>query len=134
MTMVVNRFDAGNPFELDKLNENFQLLIAAINALAADDVLSLGVLVDASPQYMAKTGGAFLGQITAPSCAVGGSPVVTQGTLAATAVAGAVKKALAVADLVTAIGNPPTQAQVTEIRDKINALMASLRAAGLVAT
>lgn len=133
MTVVVNRFDEDNPFELDKLNENFQALIAAINALAADDVLSLGVIVDSSPQYMPKTGGTFTGQVAMPSAIVGGAPAVTTATAATSATRGAVRMALAVADLAAAISNPPTQAEVTAIRDKVNALMASLRVAGVLA-
>ncbi len=132
MTIVVNRFDEDNPFELDKLNDNFQLLIAAINTLAGDDVLSLGAVVDASPQYMPKTGGTFLGQVVAPSLIVDGAAVVTTATAATTAVRGAVKMALAVADLAGSISNPPTQAEVTAIRDKVNALLAALRTAEML--
>jgi hypothetical protein len=133
MTVIVNRFDEGNPFELDKLNDNFQLLIAAINALAGDDVLSLGALVDTSPQYMPKTGGTFVGAVAMPSATVGGAAVVTTAIAATTATRGAVKMALAVANLAGSITNPPTQAEVTAIFNKVNALLAELRTAGLLA-
>lgn len=40
----------------------------------------------------------------------------------------------AVADLNQTISNPPTQAEVQAISDKVDALLASLRAANLLAT
>lgn len=133
MTVIVNRFDENNPFELDKLNQNFQALIAAVNALAGDDVLSLGVVTDDSPQYMPKTGGTFLGHVTAPSLEVGGAAVVTTASAASSATRGAVLRALAVASLAGGISNPPTQAEVAAIYNGVNALLVALRNAGVLA-
>lgn len=55
-------------------------------------------------------------------------------TNASTSQRGTVKMAEAVADLTQIISNPPTQAQVQAIQTKINALLASLRAAGVLDT
>ena len=109
--------------------------MAAINALAAEPLLQLGVTPGVSAGYMPVTGGTFQGQITAPSILVGpvAGPqydVVTTNSAATTAAKGIVKMAAAVADLAQAISNPPTQAEVTAIQNKINALLAALRTAG----
>lgn len=47
---------------------------------------------------------------------------------------GTVLKAAAVADLALTVTNPPTQAEVQAIHDKLNALMGSLRTAGILNT
>lgn len=133
MTVTVHRFGVDDPFSLDKLNDVHQALVSAINALAGDDVLQLGVPVDSSPQYMPKTGGEFLGQIKAPSILIGVNAVVTRADTATTALAGVVKAATAVADIATAISNPPTQAEVTAIKNSVNSLLAALRVAGSLA-
>ncbi|MEQ8231216.1 MAG: hypothetical protein RLW61_14435 [Gammaproteobacteria bacterium] len=133
-TVVLNRFDEDNPLDYDKLNANMQSIVAAINALAGDDVLQLGVVVDDSPQYMPKAGGTFLGQVAAPSLLVDSSPVVTQATAATAAVRGAVKRAANVAALAQSISNPPTQAQVTAIQTALNDILTAIKAAEQMAT
>jgi len=44
------------------------------------------------------------------------------------------RQGVAVADLAQTISNPPTQAEVQAIQDTVNAMLASLRNAGLIAT
>jgi len=53
---------------------------------------------------------------------------------ATTALRGGVKQAAAVADLDQTISDPPTQAQVQALSDKVDALLASLRTAGVLAS
>lgn len=134
MTVILNRFDDTNPLNTDGVNENFQALVAAINALGGSNLLQLGVVTDDSPQYMPKTGGTFIGQITAPSIMIGASPAVSRADLATTVVAGVVKQAAILADFATSISNPPTQAEVNALKAHLNTLLANLRAAGLQAT
>jgi hypothetical protein len=43
-------------------------------------------------------------------------------------------RGVAVANLVQGISNPPTQAEVTNIQNKLNELLNSLRGAGIIAT
>ena len=135
--VIVHTFTApgGEPFSLTALDANIAAIVAAINALAAEPLLQLGVTPGVSAGYMPVTGGTFQGQITAPSILVGpvAGPqydVVTTNSAATTAAKGIVKMAAAVADLAQAISNPPTQAEVTAIQNKINALLAALRTAG----
>lgn len=134
MPVILNRFDEDNPLTLEAVNANFQALVAVVNSLAGENAVQLGVLLDDSPQYMPKAGGTFLGQVVAPSILIGTAPVVTTATAATAAVRGAVKQASALAAMATAIGNPPTQSQVTELRDLLNSLIAALKAAEQMAT
>ena len=140
MTVIVQRFDEGNPFTADKLNTVLGQLVAAINTLAGEGVLIFGTAPgNDGTGYVPETGGTYYGQIAAPSVLLG-LPSGTQhlaisaGDLASTATAGVVKKAAAVADLGLTISSPPTQGEVDAIMDKVNALLAALRAAGSLAT
>lgn len=133
-TVVLNRFDEDNPLDYDKLNANMQAIVAAINALAGDDVLQLGVVVDDSPQYMPKAGGTFLGQVAAPSMLVDSSPVVTQATVATAGARGSVKQAAAVAALTQSISASPTQGQVQNIQTALNAVITAMKAADQMVT
>lgn len=127
----------GQPFSLANLDANFAVFVAAINGLAAEPLLQLGVTPGVYSGYMPVTGGTFQGQITAPSVLmgpVGGTQheVVTKNSFATTAAAGIVKQMAAIADISTSISNPPTQAEVTAIKDKVNALLAAARGALLL--
>lgn len=133
-TVVLNRFDEDNPLDYDKLNANMQAIVAAINLLAGDDVLQLGVVVDDSPQYMPKAGGTFLGQVAAPSMLVDSSPVVTQATVATAGARGSVKQAAAVAALTQSISASPTQGQVQNIQTALNAVITAMKAADQMVT
>ena len=53
---------------------------------------------------------------------------------ATTSTAGVVKEATAIADLNQTITDPPTQTEVQDISDKIDALLAVMRTAGLLST
>jgi hypothetical protein len=124
----------GQPFSLVALDDNFAAIVAAVNELSTTPLLQLGATPGVFSGYLPLTGGSLAGQISAPSMLIGppGGPfdaVIHAANLATTAAAGLVKKMAAVADLATAISNPPTQAEVTEIRDKINALLAAARTA-----
>lgn len=136
--VIVTKFDEANQPTIAALNANFEALVATINALAADTLLQFGTVPGNLTGYMPTTGGEFFGQISAPSILVGPSAgpkydVVSTNNLGTTSVPGIVKKAVAVVDLVQAITNPPTQAEVTAIQNKVNELLASLRAAGSLA-
>ena len=133
MTVILERFDDNNPVNTPAINANFQAIVAAVNALAGSNVLQLGVLVDDSPLYMPKTGGAFSGQISAPSMVLNGNAVVARGDLASTGLAGLVKAAAAVADLAGTPGVTYQQLEIIGIYAKINALLAALRTAGSLA-
>lgn len=54
-------------------------------------------------------------------------------TAATTATNGSVKMATAIADLAQVTTNPPTQAEVQAIADKVDALLAVMRTAGQLA-
>ena len=128
----------GQPFSLANLDANFAVFVAAINGLAAEQLLQLGVTPGVYSGYMPVTDGTFQGQITAPSVLmgpVGGTQyeVVTKNSFATTAAAGIVKQMAAIADISTSISNPPTQAEVTAIKDKVNALLAAARTALMLA-
>ena len=93
------------PFQLSLLDANFAALVAAINALAAEPLLQLGVTPGVAAGFMPVTGGAFVGQITAPSMLIGPVEgpqvdVLTRADLATTGLAGVVKKAIANVDAV----------------------------------
>lgn len=139
--VIVHSFTApgGQPFSLVALDATIAAIVAAINALAAEPLLQLGVTPGVSAGYMPVTGGTFQGQITAPSILVGpvAGPqyaVVTTNDAATTALRGAVKMAAAVVNLTQAISNPPTQAEVTAIQNKINEFIAALRVSGSLTT
>jgi hypothetical protein len=128
------------PFSAASFNTIIGQLLSAINALAGEGVLVFGTAPgNDGTGYVPETGGTYYGQIAAPSVLLG-LPSGTQhlaisaGDLASTATAGVVKKAAAVADLGLTISSPPTQGEVDAIMDKVNALLAALRAAGSLAT
>lgn len=137
---TINRFNENNPLTREKINENFQALMALINTLAGEVVVQFNNAPgNDGSQFVPKTGGAFFGQITAPSLLVGPNegtkhPVLTTDSAATEAVRGAVRMAAEVADLTQSISNPPTQSEVQAIQAKVNALLAALRTAGMVAT
>lgn len=134
MTVIVQRFDEDNPLTYEALNANLQALVSAINAIAGDDVLQLGVVVDDSPQYMPKTGGTFTGQIVAPSMLIGSDAVVTRATTAEAALRGVVLAAAALADFAGTFSSPPTQAECNALKTAHNTLLARLRASGALLT
>lgn len=79
--VLIFQFGEDEAFTLAKLNVNFQALVSAINALAAEQVLQFGP-ASASAQYLGIGGGTLLGQLAAPSILVGPDggtkyPVVT---------------------------------------------------------
>ncbi len=102
--VIVQKFGTEDAeFSLQALNQNFAALVAAINALAADTVLQLGVTPGNLNGYLPITGGTVLGQITAPSVLVGpvgGAqyPVLTTNDAATTGARGPVKQAAANVD------------------------------------
>lgn len=95
----------GQPFSLDGMNDNNAAIVAAINALAAEPLLQLGVTPGNLSGYLPITGGSLLGQITAPSVLVGpvGGPqfaALTVNDAATEGANGVVKKAAANTDAV----------------------------------
>jgi len=135
--VVIDKFNESNQFSLNKLNSNFQSLVATINAIAADTLLQFGVSPGNQSDYMPVVGGSFQGQITAPSVLVGpvgGSQynVITTNDTATTTAVGVVKQATAVVDLNQTIAGP-TVGEVQAISDKVDEILAALRTAGVLA-
>ncbi len=86
-------------------------------------------------QEIATSG--FLGRVTAATGDVEeltGTQATTLIDLATTSLKGAVKQSTAIADLNQTISNPPTQTQVQDISDKIDALLAVMRTSGQLGT
>lgn len=135
--VILLKLIEGDPANLDNLNANFETLSAVINAMAEDTLLQFGAVPGAIDGYMPLIGGNFIGQISAPSILVGPAagtkyPVVTTDDTATTGTAGLVEMAAAVADLNQTIAGPSI-AEVQAISDKVDELLASLRAAGILA-
>lgn len=135
---VIFQFGDDEPFTLDKLNANFAQMAAAVNSLAADQMLQVGAVPGASPEFVPVTGGQFYGQVGVPSLVIGppgGTTylAVSRGDIASTADAGLVKKAAASADAAAAAGASYSQAQVQAMLDELRDLKAKLRTAGVLA-
>ena len=137
--IVLTRFNTNNPFTIKDLNENFAAIVAAVNAMAGEEVVQMGAVGNLdSGGYVPKSGGRFYGQVSAPSLVIGPdagpyNAAVTVEDAPTGATRGVVLQAAAVADLAQSISNPPTQAEVTAIQDKINDLLTAARAAGWLA-
>jgi len=136
---VIFQFGDTEPFTLVKLNANFANMAAAVNALAADQMLQVGAAAGGAGTWVPVTGGQFYGQIAAPSMVlgpVGGAthPAVSTGDLATTSAVGVVKKAAASADTAGAPSAGYVQAEVQAILDELRDLKAKLRTAGVLAT
>lgn len=128
---VIDEFSTENPYSTDKLNANFRALVGAINSLAGTEVVQFGATGNTGSGYVPVSGGAFLGQISAPSVLIGPTDgpknnAVTTGDFATQAQGGVVLLAAQVAELTQAISNPPTQAEVQAVQDKVNALLQAL--------
>ena len=135
---VIFQFGDDEPFTLDKLNANFAQMAAAVNSLAADQMLQVGAVPGASPEFVPVTGGQFYGQVGVPSLVIGppgGTTylAVSRGDLATTTDVGVVKKAAASADAAGAAGASYSQAQVQAMLDELRDLKAKLRTAGVLA-
>lgn len=134
--LFIERFTDNNMTPA-KINAAFAAIMSLVNG-AAGEVLAQfsGQAGTGGENYLPISGGDLLGQLTAPSLEVGVGlnkhPVVTTNDAAQAAVRGVVLKAAAVVDLAQAISNPPTQAEVTAIQNKVNALLVALRNAGTV--
>lgn len=139
---LIFRFSDGEPFTLEKLNANFAQMLSAVNALAGEQLLTLGTPPGAI-DYVPVTGGSFAGQIAAPSLLVGPpgsqSPVVTLADVASTADPGVVKQTAAQANatastVAVAAANAATQtagyvqADVQSIATLANELKSDLTA------
>lgn len=135
--VVVNKFDEATPFTLQRLNDNFAAVVAAMNALALDTLLQFGATAGGSPTYMPVTGGSFLGAIDAPSMQIGPSTgpkndVVHTGAAATGAVRGAVYQAAASANTAAAPGAAYVQAEMQAILTELRDLKTKLRNAGVL--
>lgn len=125
MSTVLIRFDTANLTPAN-VNANFAALAAAVNALNGELVVTIGAIdPGASVEFVPKTGGSYLGAITAPSLLVGPSgaqhPVVTQADAAT-----------AIADLNQTIGGAYSQPHVQALSDKLDELLGVLRTAGFL--
>lgn len=118
----VHFFDESNPFTMDKLNDSLANIVGAINALAQDSLLTLTPAAGADGSlYVPVAGGAFAGQISAPSVVqgpVGGpySSLIAQNALDA------------VNTLGTTASGTYTQAELQAVIDKLDALITALKA------
>jgi len=139
MAVVIERFTDANPADINKLNANFAALVGIVNALAGDTLLELSPAPgNDGGVYLPIAGGTLLGQLQAPSVLVGPNggqkyEVITTNDTATAAAAGIVLAAGNVAQLAQAVSNPPTQAEVQAISDKVDELLAALVAAGEMA-
>lgn len=136
---VIFQFGDAEPFTLDKLNANFGNLAAAINSLAADQMLQVGAVAGATPEYVPVTGGQYYGQVGVPSLVIGppgGTTylAVSRGDLATPTDVGVAKQAAASANTAAAVGASYSQAEVQAILDELRDLKTKLRTAGVLAT
>jgi len=139
MAVVIERFTQNNPADINKLNANFAALVGAINALVGDSLLELSPAPgNDGGVYLPIAGGTLLGQLQAPSILVGPNggnkyEVITTDDTATAAKEGIVLAAANVAQLAQAVSNPPTQAEVQALSDKVDELLAALVASGEMA-
>lgn len=136
--IILQEFNEENPFTLDHLNTLFRSLAGTINGLSGQQLINFTPFGgNDDTAYLPLDGGDLTGPITAPAIQVGltGSqyPVVTTNDAATLAVRGAVKKAAAVSLLALNASNPPTEAEVQSVADRLDALITSLKNAGVVA-
>ena len=139
MAASVSLPDFSDPADItpEQLNEVFQGLVAAVNSLAGSEIITYGTPVNPDPTYVPRAGGRFDGEVIAPSILIGASgqplhPVVTTKDKASTNAEGITRIASEVANVSESVSSPPTQAEVEVIAQKVNELLAALRAAGLV--
>jgi|GEM_PF-4700352 len=94
----------------------------------------LGVLLSGTPGLEYSTGlQVKLNGATLQRGASGLSVATTSLAVATTTAVGVVLRATTVANLALVVTNPPTQAEVQAVSDKVDALLAVLRTAGLLA-
>lgn len=146
---------------LADVEHNLNVLAQALSNISGEQIAAGAVGDLATNQsYMPRTGGSFGGAINAPSISVNGSPVALSADLASyvqtatltasyqttaaadakyatqalatTAAAGLVKAATALADLNQTISGTYSQSEVQAISDKVDALLAALRTAGVL--
>lgn len=130
--VIIPEFGENYPLDYDKVNAMLRSLVGVINGLGGTALLQMGSAVSADTGYVPVAGGAFLGQISAPSILVGPNAgakhdVVTTNDFATGASGGVVLLAEEVAALIQAISNPPTQAQVEAIQAKVNAILGAMK-------
>ena len=144
---------------LEDIDYNLRALAYALANISPEQISAGAIGAGAiNGEVMPRSGGAFSGDVQAPnldvtqaltasSAAVDGELSAASAEISGTLVAGSVDaesltksgdpvpvQAVALADLGGAISNPPTQAEVTAIRDGHNTLLARLRASGALDT
>lgn len=135
---VIFQFSDDEPFTLVKLNANFENIVAAINALAADQMLQLGAVPGGAGNYVPVSGGQFYGQVGVPSLLIGPPTgpaylAVSMGDQATTTSFGVVRQAAASANVAGAPGASYVQAEVQAILTELRDLKDKLRTAGVLA-
>ncbi len=148
---------------LEDIIFNFNLIANALSNITGEQIVGGSIGSGAiSGEVVPRSGGSYTGPIAAPEitssgAVIGQTGVFVAGVTAASISAsgsvksggkdcvvndkaatpgelGLVKQAAVVASLAGAISNPPTQAEVTAIRDKLNELLNAERSAGQMAT
>ncbi|PKM43254.1 MAG: hypothetical protein CVV05_15520 [Gammaproteobacteria bacterium HGW-Gammaproteobacteria-1] len=132
--VIIPEFGENYPLDYQKVNAALRQLAGTINALAGAQLLQIGNAGSEGTGYVPVSGGAFLGQIKAPSVLVGPfegpqHPVVTTNDFATGSTGGAVLLAAAVPALDQIISSPPTQAQVIAIQETVNGMLIASKAA-----
>ena len=136
--IILQEFNETHPFTLDELNIILRALAGTINGLSGQQLINFTPFGgDDDTAYLPLDGGDLTGAITAPAIQVGltGSqyPVVTTNDAPTLSVRGAVKKAAAVSLLGLNASNPPTEAEVQSVADRLDALITSLKNSGALA-
>jgi hypothetical protein len=148
---------------LDDIIFNFNLLANALSNITGEQIVGGSIGAGAiSGDVVPRSGGSFTGPIAATeitstggvngqtgtfvaglfaasvsasgSVKSGGKDCVVNDKAASPGELGLVKQAAVVVSLAGAISDPPTQAEVTAIRNKVNEILNAERAAGQMAT
>ena len=133
--IILQQFNANNPFTVDSLNSSLDALAGSINGLAGYPVIQFTPMGgNLSSNFIAQSGGDFTGTITAPAMLVGPSgsryPVVTTNSSASLTVRGVVLKAVATATITQTISGSYVQSEMNVIQSKVNELINNLKASG----
>ena len=123
--LILQKFSADHPFNVDELNTVLDAIAGTINGLAGSQVLLFTPLGgNNNTAYVPQVGGDFTGPITAPAIQVGltGSmyPVLTTNDRASLSVAGPMIKAAAVSTITQTISGTYVKAEMDVIQTKVN--------------
>lgn len=139
MALVIEEFNETNPFSIDKLNGIIKSLVGLVNTLAGEELAQYSPTgVPDGSGYAKLSGSEFAGQVSAPSMMIGpiGGPkyaVISKNNLADAGDPGLVELVALIEDLNQAIAGPSI-AEVQAISDKVDELIAALKAAKVMSS